>query len=94
MCAEESIMGVIKKLDETRSVSVGPLEEIDYWRYRSKTLTSVNESLLTKQAKEIIDIWDAANPEIPYKRPSKIKALMAEAKDNARYVTLPSLVCI
>ncbi|VDM01560.1 unnamed protein product, partial [Schistocephalus solidus] len=86
---DQVISDVLTKLDEPRPVTVGPLEEIDYWRYRGKILTSVNESLRTKEATHIIELWNAANPDLPKcDRVAKIRALMAEAKDNARFLLL------
>ncbi|VDN10327.1 unnamed protein product [Dibothriocephalus latus] len=86
---DQVISDVLTKLDEPRPVTVGPLEEIDYWRYRGKILTSVNESLRTKEATHIIELWNAANPDMPKSdRVAKIRALMAEAKDNARFLLL------
>ncbi len=84
---DDAIDKVIDELNKPRSVCVGPLEEIDYWRYRCKTLTSVNEALRAKDVQEIIELWNACNPDAPpFNRALEIKSLMAEAKDNARWV--------
>ena len=73
-------------MNKPRPVTVGPLEEIDYWRYRSKTLTSINEALRSKEVTEITDRWNAlSNSEAThFNRATEIQALMAETKDNAR----------
>lgn len=84
--SDEEIDAVLTQLDKPRSVTTGPLEEVDYWRYRSKILTAVTEALRTKVARWVIDAWDTLCPEAQrWDRASEIKALMLEAKDNSRY---------
>lgn len=67
-------------------MTVGPLEEIEYWRYRCKTLTTVNEALRNKEVMEVAERWNALpNPDAThFDRVAEIQGLMAEAKDNAR----------
>ncbi|CDS38073.1 dynein heavy chain [Echinococcus multilocularis] len=80
----------INDLNKPRSVAVGPLEEIEYWRYRCKTLTTVNEALRSKEVVEVVDCWNAlANLDAThFDRVTEIRMLMAEAKDNARFLLL------
>lgn len=65
---------------------MGPLEEIDFWRYRCKTLTSINEALRGKEVMDVAERWNSlTQPEaVQFDRTAEIRDLMAEAKDNAR----------
>ncbi|KAL5105240.1 Dynein heavy chain 10 axonemal [Taenia crassiceps] len=80
----------INDLNKPRPVTVGPLEEIEYWRYRCKTLTTVNEALRSKEAMEVAERWNALpNPDAAhFDRIAEIRGLMMEAKDNARFLLL------
>ncbi|VDQ14775.1 unnamed protein product [Trichobilharzia regenti] len=61
------------------------MDEVDHWRYRSKILTAISESLNTKQSRWAISTWSILNPDLqPYTRGAEIKSLMFEAKDNSR----------
>ncbi|VDP78568.1 unnamed protein product [Echinostoma caproni] len=82
---DDQIDQVLTNLDKPRPISSGPLEEVDYWRYRCKVLTAVAEALRTKTARWVIDAWSVLCPDAtPYGRGAEIKALMLEAKDNSR----------
>ncbi|CAH8834746.1 unnamed protein product [Trichobilharzia szidati] len=82
---DEQIDGALEILDKPRPISLGPLDEVDHWRYRSKILTAISESLNTKQSRWAIDTWSILNPDLqPYTRGAEIKSLMFEAKDNSR----------
>ncbi|VDM32164.1 unnamed protein product [Hydatigera taeniaeformis] len=80
----------INDLNKPRPVTVGPLEEIEYWRHRCKTLTTVNEALRSKEVIEVAERWNALpNPDAThFDRGAEIRGLMAEAKDNARFLLL------
>ncbi|KAL5967709.1 Dynein heavy chain 10 axonemal [Taenia solium] len=80
----------INDLNKPRPVTVGPLEEIEYWRYRCKTLTTVNEALRSKEVMDVAERWNALpNPDAThFDRVAEIRGLMAEAKDNARFLLL------
>lgn len=70
-----------------RSVLTGPLEEVDYWRYRYKTLTSINEALKDKAVLDVAELWNSVTNAgvAEFNRTREIRRLMAEAKDIARY---------
>ncbi|KAF5400759.1 hypothetical protein PHET_05409 [Paragonimus heterotremus] len=83
---DDQIDAVIAALDRPRPISSGPLEEVDYWRYRCKVLTAVAEALRSKTARWVMNAWVVLNPDaLPYNRGAEIKAQMLEAKDNSRY---------
>ncbi|CAH8443146.1 unnamed protein product [Heterobilharzia americana] len=83
------IDGVLEILNKPRPISLGPLDEVDYWRYRSKILTAILESLKTKPSCWAINAWSILNPHLsPYTRSTDIKSLMFEAKDNSRFLLL------
>ncbi|KAF6767752.1 hypothetical protein AHF37_09758, partial [Paragonimus kellicotti] len=86
---DDQIDAVLAALDRPRPVSSGPLEEVDYWRYRCKVLTAVTEALRSKTARWVMNAWVVLNPDaLPYSRGAEIKAQMLEAKDNSRFLLL------
>ncbi|KAF7256044.1 hypothetical protein EG68_05470 [Paragonimus skrjabini miyazakii] len=86
---DDQIDAVLAALDRPRPISSGPLEEVDYWRYRCKVLTAVAEALRSKTARWVMNAWVVLNPDtLPYNRGAEIKAQMLEAKDNSRFLLL------
>ncbi|CAH8459255.1 unnamed protein product [Dicrocoelium dendriticum] len=86
---DDQIDAVLAALDQPRPISSGPLDEVDYWRYRCKVLTAVSEALRSKTARWVMQAWTVLNPDAPpYGRGSEIKAQMLEAKDNSRFLLL------
>ncbi|KAA3678865.1 dynein heavy chain, axonemal, partial [Paragonimus westermani] len=86
---DDQIDAVLAVLDRPRPISSGPLEEVDYWRYRYKVLTAVAEALRSKTARWVMNAWIVLNPDaLPYNRGAEIQAQMVEAKDNSRFLLL------
>ncbi|VDO02037.1 unnamed protein product, partial [Rodentolepis nana] len=84
------IDNTIRELIKPRSVLTGPLEEVDYWRYRYKTLTSINEALKDKAVMNATELWNSVSHVgvVEFNRTKEIRRLMAEAKDIARFLLL------
>ncbi|VEL20143.1 unnamed protein product, partial [Protopolystoma xenopodis] len=79
----ETYFKVLLRLDEPRPINTGPLEEVDYWRLRNKTLTAISDALHSRDSQRAIKAWRLLNPEgHQYTRYLDVKALMLEAKDN------------
>ena len=81
---DNKIDTTLMELNQHRTVACGPLEEVDYWRYRSNVLTSILEELKLPIIQHLYKIYDTI------KRSTTtyihdLQTLLYESKDNTRF---------